>query len=258
MKRILILLFSSIFFTSCASPNDKVVNIAHRGASAYAVEHSIEAYELALSQGADYLELDVQMTKDGVLMIEHDEFPSYGDGNTIPGYNFEQLDSMFRVSAKGTSTILTLEEVIKHFPNAPLYIETKLPQKGIEEKLVKLLKETGRLDSPSTIIFQSFSSDSLKILQNLAPDIQRFQLLTKSETKSLTDEEMKEIATYANGILSHRAHTTKRLIQRVHAASLAIHVYTVDEMEELKQLIRFGVDGIITNKPDVLHEILNN
>lgn len=258
MKKIILLLFCLSLLASCSSPNKEVLNIAHRGASAYAIEHSIEAYERALQQGADYLEIDLQMTRDGVLIIEHDEFPPYGDGRTIQEYTYPELASLERSSTLGTTPILTLKQVIEHFPEAPLYIETKLRRVGVEEALIDLLEQTGRLQIPSTLIFQSFSSDSLKSLHTLAPDVERYKLLTKAETKAITDEEIKQIAEYADGLISHRAYTDKHLIKRVHDFSLSIHVYSVDNKKELKKLKRASIDGIITNKPDVLHAIINN
>lgn len=256
MKKVFLIILCFTLLSSCSHSESDVLNIAHRGASAYAIEHSIEAYELALQQGADYLEIDMQMTKDGVLIIEHDEFPSYGDGRAIKDYTYVELKKLQRSSSLGTTPLLTLEEVVEHFPTAPLYIETKLRRDGVEEALVTLLKQTGRLHTPSTLVFQSFSSDSLLKLKTLAPAVPRYQLFTKAETNALTDEQLLQTAEYADGIISHRAYTTKHLIKRTHDFSLSIHVYSVDDEREQKKLVRAGIDGLITNKPDVLHAII--
>ncbi|MFF5995921.1 glycerophosphodiester phosphodiesterase family protein [Lysinibacillus sp. KU-BSD001] len=237
------------------SSTHKPFIIAHRGASYYAPEHSFEAYDLALTQGADYLEFDTQMTKDHVLVIEHDKVPSYGDGRTIPDYTATELKQLKRANELGSSSILTLQEVLTHYPTTPLYIETKNRRDGVEEMLLKELQAAGRLHDKSLII-QSFSAKSLRLLREQNHSIQLFQLFTKEGTHELTREKLQQVRQYANGIIIHQQAVTEALIHLAHAEQLKVHVYTVNNPRHMKKLIEQQIDGIITDRPDVLYELL--
>ena len=234
----------------------KPLIIAHRGASYYALENSFEAYDLALTQGADYLEFDMQMTKDDVLIVEHDKKPTYGDGRAIKDYLYSEIQQLKRQNEFGMSSILTLQQVLTQYPTTPLYIETKNRRSGVEATLLKELQLADRLND-ETLIIQSFSEESLRLLRIQNNSIQLFQLFSYIGTTILTREQLQQVREYANGIIVHCEAITESLIQLAHEEHLKVHVYTVNKQSQMQELIKQKVDGIITDRPDLLYELLH-
>jgi len=261
--------------TGLLSP-DRILNVGHRGASGYAPEHTIPAYELAKDMKADYIELDLQMTKDGHLVALHDETLDRTTNGT--GYvkdhtlaEIKQLDagSWFneaypqyaKPGYKGLK-VPTLEEVLDHFGHSVnYYIETKSPETypGMEEKLLETLKRhhlIGPNAKPGQVIIQSFSPDSLKKVHQLDPGIPLVQLLWYEQPAQITDQELSEIHTYAIGVGPNFNKIDRAYVQKVRQHGLLIHPYTVNEKADMKRLIDWGVTGMFTNFPDRLHEVL--
>ena len=159
----LLFLLSACSTTSVAAtlPDDKFLIIAHRGASAYAPEHSLLSYGLAVQMKADYIELDIHMTKDGELVSTHDPFVHLPHGKkTIAQMDFQELkdiqresdyDGMLPVSFPESIDplrIVSTEEIFSYFQdNVNYYIELKSPSSypGIEEALLKQLRKFGLL-----------------------------------------------------------------------------------------------------------------
>lgn len=214
------------------------VSIAHRGASAYAPEHTLAAYRLALDMGADFVEQDLQLTKDGVLVCLHDVtlerttnveevFPGRGlDLDTSDGRQrvwrvsdftldeIRQLDagSWFADEFAG-ARVPTFQEAIDLVKgHAGLYPETKEPEayQGLgftmEEELVDVLTANGLAASAAQaetpIFVQSFSAESLRRLRALAgTTYPLIQLVAPSQAGTmLTDAGIAEVATYATGV----------------------------------------------------------
>lgn len=246
--------------------------IAHRGASGYAPEHTMQAYKLAAELGADYLEIDLQMTKDGTLVAMHDDSvnrTTNGNG-LVRVYTIKELkkldagswfnkmypeyaDDMY-VGAK----VPTLDEVFKEFGNSVnYYIELKQPEEnpGMENKLIRLLKKhrllvDGNLFNDKVII-QSFSKESLLKLHEKYPELPLIQLVWFDGTPSFTQEEIEEIQSYSVGIGINYKNLNKDLVDELKVKELLIHPYTVDKKSELKKLMELGVDGVFTNYADI-------
>src|ERR671921_1473034 len=171
-----------------------VLNIGHRGASAYAPEHTFAAYDLALAQGADYIEIDLQMTADGELVALHDKtlnrtadapegVPERYCRGLVSKKTLEQIKmcdagSWFSpeyASLEEPLRIPTLEEIFERYgTSVNYYIETKNPDAapGMEEELVRLLGEYGLLPDPNEpanwqVLIQSFSAESLMKIHEL-------------------------------------------------------------------------------------------
>lgn len=180
--------------------------IAHRGASFDAPESTVPAYELARDLGADYLEMDLQRTRDGVLVVVHDDtlrrtsdvaerFPERA-GSPVSAFTLAELKSLdagtwfnrayperARASFAGLK-ILTLDEVMDIAQANPtrrpgLYIETKVPGQfpGIEDDLHRVLKARGWLDTPGRVVLQSFDRGSLALLHKAMPQAPKVLLL---------------------------------------------------------------------------------
>jgi alkaline phosphatase D len=263
---------------------DNVDVIAHCGASGYAPEHTLAAYEKAIQMKADYVELDLHMTKDGELIAVHD--PTLARTTNVEAVypdrapwrvkdftlaEIKQLDAgswfnktypEYAKKQYAGEKIPTLQEAIdfikKKDQKVGLYIETKEHDvyPGIEEKLVEILKQNGYLKKDK-IIFQSFSEESLRKLQEIVPeDILLIQLYSPKmlEGQNL-DDVFNRAAEYAEGVGPDKSLVTPAFMQEAHDRNMVVHSYTVNMQDEMIEQLSLGVDGMFTNYPDKLVEL---
>lgn len=274
----LLILLSACSTASVAAslPVDKFLIIAHRGASAYAPEHSLLSYGLAVQMKADYIELDVHMTKDGELVSMHDSLVHLPDGGKwIAQMDFQELKGIHRESdydgkmpvslPEGIDPlrIVSTEEIFSYFQDdVNYYIELKIPASypGIEEALLGQLREFGLLPLEDTelpkVILQSFDADSLKKIHEQEPAIPLIQLYSAKNETMLTKKRLEMVAEYASGIGVDKSVVTEELVELAHEVELHVHPFTVNEEKEIRRMIEIGVDGIFTDVPDVAVEVL--
>ncbi|USK41899.1 glycerophosphodiester phosphodiesterase [Cytobacillus oceanisediminis] len=247
-----------------------IVNVSHRGASAYAPEHTIASYDMGEKLHGDYIEIDLQMTKDGHLIAMHDvtlDRTTNGTGS-VKDYTLneiKQLDagSWFNEKYPYASKaeyeglkVPTLEEVFKKFgKNNSYYIETKSPDvyPGMEKELLRLVDKY-KINKEKLLV-QSFSSQSLKVMNELDPSIKLVQLISYKANAEITEAEIKEIKQYAMGIGPNHTYLNEEYVQKVVNSGLELHPYTVNDKERMEQLINWGVTGMFTNHPDLLHDV---
>lgn len=252
--------------------------IAHRGASAYAPEHTFAAYDLAIEQGADYIEQDLQMTADGVLVVLHDDTldrTARGPAESCTGPVATKTLAQLRECDAGSwfnelypdradpgfegLEIPTLAEVFERYgPEVRYYIETKSPeeQPGMEQALLDLLDDAelaGPAADERQVLIQSFSAASLQLVHSLRPELPLVQLLP-AEATTVDEAALADIAAYAVAIGPSRANVDETLVDAAHDRCLEVHPYTVDEPAEMALLLELGVDGLFTNVPDRLLE----
>jgi alkaline phosphatase D len=263
---------------------ENVEVIAHRGASGYAPEHTLAAYEKAIQMKADYVELDLHMTKDGELVAIHDstltrttnveevypdrapwqvkDFTLAEIKRLDAGSWFNQTHPEYANKQYAKEKIPTLQEVIdfikKKDRKVALYIETKAPEvyPGMEEKLVDILKKNGYLKK-GKVIFQSFSEASLRKLQEIVPeDIPLIQLFSPKmiQGKNL-DDVFNRTAEYAEGVGPDYSLVTPTLMQEAHERNMIVHPYTVNTQDKMIEQLSLGVDGMFTDYPDKLVEL---
>ena len=262
-----------------------VLNVGHRGASGYAPEHTIPAYDLALKMGADYIEQDLQLTKDGVLVVLHDQTldrtarptaeSAPGDCTGLVrektldqiktcdvGSWFNETYPQYAKPEYVGLKIPTLEEVFREYRKSTnYYIETKSPESapGMEEELLRLMDEYG-LTEPAAekwqVLIQSFSPASLQKVHTLDPSLPLIQLFSGAETSQTIQARLDATATYAVGIGPSKSDVDRPLVDAAHARCLDVHPYTVNESAEMRSLIAVGVDGMFTNFPDRLEAVL--
>ena len=250
--------------------------IAHRGASAYAPEHTFAAYDLALEQGADYIEQDIQLTADGELVVLHDDTldrTARGPADSCTGSARTKTLAQLRQCDMGSwfneanpelanprfadERILTMREVFERYETGVrYYIETKAPeeQPGLEQALLDLLDDVGLTRSATNsgqVIIQSFSAKSLEMVHQKAPDLPLVLLLGVNDGPILASV-LDEAARYAYGVGPFVANADAALIEAAHERCLVVHVWTVDGPAVMTPLIRAGVDGMFTNNPDVM------
>jgi glycerophosphoryl diester phosphodiesterase len=258
------------FSADAAEKEKEILNVAHRGASGYAPEHTLTSYKMGEQMHGDYIEVDLQMTKDGELIAMHDETLDRTTNGTgqVKDYTLEEIKeldagSWFNEKYPEKANpeyeglkVPTLEEVFQTFgKNGNYYIETKSPEvyPGMEEKLAKLVDEYG-IDK-DTLLVQSFSSASLLKMNKIDPSIKLVQLMWYTSPAAISDAEVEAIKQYAVGIGPNSAMIDKEYVQKTVQNGLEIHPYTVNEKEEMQKLIDWGVTGMFTNFPDLLNEV---
>ncbi|WP_423809693.1 glycerophosphodiester phosphodiesterase [Planomicrobium okeanokoites] len=258
--------------------SNEILNVAHRGASGYAPEHTLAAYELGEQMKGDFIEVDLQMTEDGVLIAMHDERVD----RTTDGSGFvkdmtldeiKQLDagSWFNEAYPDKAqpeyaglTVPTLEEIIGEFGReSRYYIETKAPNvyPEMQEELLRVLykhKLIGSNEASSKVLVQSFSADSLLEMHELDPEVPLIQLISYSEPATITDQEISAIKEYALGIGTSYTSIDKEYVEKIRENDLLIHPYLVNSKSEMERLLDWGVTGMFTNFPDRLDEVLKS
>ncbi|MEV0994499.1 glycerophosphodiester phosphodiesterase family protein [Nonomuraea sp. NPDC050202] len=247
-----------------------VVNVAHRGASAYAPENTIAAFELAAAQGADLFELDVQETKDHELVLMHDTtlsrttnaeqvFPGLSPWNVgdLTLDQIRELDAGSWLSDKyDGERVPTLGEALREMSGSGmgLLLEVKAPERyaGIESRIAAELRRHPSWLAPGKLVVQSFNWDSMRTFDRLLPEVPIGLLGTPSTG------ELPGLAKFADQINPPYTTLTASYVRRVHALGLDVLTWTVDSPTAMRRMIGYKVDGIITNRPDVLRDVLSS
>ena len=234
---------------------------AHRGASDYAPENTLEAFELAVKQGADGVELDVQMTKDGELVVVHDETidrVSDGTGRVVD-YTLEELKKFtFNKTHPEypNAKIPTLKEVYELLYPTGLTVNVEIKTgivlyKGIEEKVLKLTRKMGM---ENRVIYSSFYHKSLVRLKKLDPSVL---------TGILYSDGWIDVVKYAKKLQVDALHPalyhlqSKKLVEQAKKENLKLHVWTVNQKEDMEELVKRRVAAIITNRPDICRKVVD-
>lgn len=238
----------------------QVENVAHRGASGYAPENTIAAYDLAVDMKADYIEIDVQRSKDGELVSIHDNTVNRTTDGTgkVRDLTFEQLRALDAGSWKGEQfageQIPTFDEILdRYHGKVGILIELKSPElyPGIEEQVTEAIKERN-LDKPQNkkIILQSFNFDSMKKMNQLLPKVP-IGVLTSNRADT-TPDALQEFSTYADWFNPSYGILTKELVDQVHSLDMHIGSWTVRSREAADFLFEMKVDAIISDYPDYI------
>ncbi len=233
--------------------------VAHRGASGYAPENTMASFEEALKLKADYLELDIQMTKDGELVVIHDQTVDRTTNGTgeVREYTYEKLMELdagawFHKKFIG-QRIPTLEEVIETFKGKiGFLIEVKNPviYPNLVKKMGEVLKKC-KVECPQNheVIVQSFDFEWLETFHKDLPQIP-LGLLVKYRIHGVSMVQVREWSSLVQYINPNKALITKKLIKQIHSYNIKVMPYTVRDKKSIKSLIDANVDGIITDFPD--------
>lgn len=244
---------------------DGFVVIAHRGASAYYPENTMAAFKGAVEMGAEMIELDIMLSSDGIPVAFHDaHLNDHTNGNgelrNLTLKELRQLDAgaWFDPRFAGEQ-IPTLEEVLDFAAGKiALNIEIKTEavtdslRGGVEEKSLELVKKYGMQEH---VLFSSFDYRAIAHLKELAPEMPAAILYEKEQSGSKKPSELIEQFGADAFNCSYRELNRKRL-RDIRQNNIPVFIYTVDEPRRMRRLIKKGVTGIFTNKPDLLWEIL--
>ncbi|MEJ7785670.1 MAG: glycerophosphodiester phosphodiesterase family protein [Solirubrobacteraceae bacterium] len=251
-----------------------VTDIAHRGSSGSAPENTLAAVELALAQHASYIEVDVQRSADGELVIIHDTtlqrttnveevFPgrtSYRVGDfTLEELKRLDAGSWFGEEFSGEQ-IPTLRELIDTIGGrAGLLLEFKAPElyPGIEAEIAAEMESIPdylkRALASERLVVQSFNVTSMRLFHELQPEIPVGLLYGYRPSEA----ELVAASEWADQINPSYRVTDQALVDRVHELGMTISVYTLNTGKLMREYIALGVDGIISNYPAVLRDILH-
>ena len=237
--------------------------IGHRGAKARYAENTLNAFEKAIEQGADGIELDIHYSKDGELMVFHDFTLSRMCGVNGNIYDFTRNElNQIKVHFKGQiEAIPTLDEVLflitalqnKFERTLLVNIELKAGgdfYPGIEEKAIQV---TNKYLSPSQVIFSSFDHYAVQRIKFLSPE-SKTGVLTASLMVNPWEYIKKINADYYHP--AHDALNAKNLLE-YESYQLLVNTYTVNDVRKAKFLLSHGVHAIITDTPDVMVKLKN-
>lgn len=243
---------------------DRLLNIAHQGASAVAPANTLLAFRRAADLGADGVELDVHLSADGVPVVIHDftvDRTTDGSGRVadLPLAALKELDagSWFDAACAG-ERIPTLEEVFAEV-GCRLLINVELKalppdSRGLEPAVVALVERHGLRDR---VLISSFNPLALRNVRRLAPHLPLGFLYGDAPLFRLA----RVLVGLMPGLRPEAVHpywglVRPSFIRRAHARGRRVVAWTVDEPEGMQRLAGWGVDAIITNHPDRLHELL--
>jgi glycerophosphoryl diester phosphodiesterase len=232
--------------------------IGHRGACGYAPENTIESIQTAADMGVTWVELDVKLTRDGVLIIMHDETldrTTNGSGNVADTdwEDIKQLEagSWFADSFAGIK-IPTLEEVVDVLLERDMGLNLEIkpcPGREIETAEVALDVLSQIWDDHDRLLISSFQHVSLETARDLAPDWHRGLLLPEHWPQN-----WQELADYleVSSVNVNAKTVSREEIEAILDLELPVLAYTVNDSQQARILQGWGIDGFFTDVPDVL------
>ena len=238
------------------------INYAHRGASAYYPENTIISFEKALEMGATGIETDVQLTKDGVLVLIHDEMvdrTTNGKG-FVKDYTYREISKLDAGCWMGGEfigiKIPTVEELIYLVKDKNIIINFEIKSgivtyEDIEQKLIDLIYKH---KINHKVILSSFNHYSVAKCKKLSKEINTGLLYMEGIYKPYNYAK----TVGANAIHPYFLAINEEVIKETKKHRVQINVFTVDDEEKMKYFLAMKVDGIITNCPDKLHKIMTD
>ncbi len=243
--------------------SEKILNLAHRGARMQAPENTLPAFRLAAELGADGIELDAQLSKDGVPVIIHDfslDKTTSGHG-AVRDFSLAELKTLdagshFSPEFAGTP-IPTLEEVFAALgPVLLINVELKsdaLRDNGLEAEVIRLIEDFNLQDR---VILSSFNPFALNRAYRLNPRIKRGYLWAADLPPVLRWQIFRRLA-HEDMFHPQWDTVTAQTVKRAHTKRHPVNVWTTNEPADMRRMIALGVDAIMTDYPDRLRQVLD-
>ena len=251
--------------------------IAHQGGDGLWPGDTMYAFEKAVELGVDVLEMDAHITKDGEIVLMHDETVDDTTDGTglIEDLTLDELkgfdaayewsndqDKTFPFRGQGIQ-VPTLNEVFEGFPQIRYVIEIKLTQNPIDTPLCDVIREYNMQDR---VMIASFHDEAMQNFRETCPEVatsasrtevRNFVLLGKVFLSGLIAPQYQAIQPpYDPEESLNIPIMTERFIREAHARNIKVEPWTVNDPELMRQYIAWGVDGIITDRPDLMIEVL--
>jgi glycerophosphoryl diester phosphodiesterase len=216
---------------------------AHRGASAVRPENTVEAFVEAGRLGADGVELDVRRTADGQLAVRHD--PTLDDGRSIVDLAAEELPPSVPLLAAALDACggMVVNVEIKNLPHEPDF------DPEAATVVLAVVGELRRRGRPERFLVSSFHPVTVDRVRREAPELPTALLVHRAFAPAMAVE----LAAAAGHVALHPHHSLvdAGLVEECHDAGLRVNVWTVDDPARIRALADLGVDGVVTNVPDV-------
>jgi glycerophosphoryl diester phosphodiesterase len=222
-----------------------MLRVGHRGARAYAPENTLMSFKKALEIGVDAVELDVRKTKDNQLVVIHDadvKRTTDGEG-LVSELTLAQIKGF---SSDGGEKIPTLLEALD-FLDKKVKVLVELKEVGVEEQVLSTVYERGL---QRNVVIISFLEEALKKTRELNSKIETGLIYAKHSNPVKAALELK-----ANYLIALYRFTHTANVQKAHENNLKIIVWTINTPEEAQEYAKKGVDGIASDKPDILSGI---
>lgn len=237
--------------------------LAHRGASAYAPENTLPAFQLACEMGADGFELDVHLTKDQQVVVIHDETidrTSNGTGNVEEMTYEKLLDLDFSNNKEGYKEVKIplLEEVFELASKNNMFVNVEIKEDRYKESypiIEKVLEIEKKYHMTGKVAYSSFNHYILKELKKISTNI---------PTGILYDCGMVDIWEYSKKLKAQAIHPyyrclqNRKIVEECKKRNIIIRPWTIDREEDIRYFLELEVDAIISNRPDIVKRIKNN
>ena len=251
--------------------------IAHQGGDGVWPGDTMYAFEKAVGIGADVLEMDAHITKDSQIVLMHDEEVERTTDGTgliedLTLAELKQLDAAYDWSSDGGKTfpyrgqgiqVPTLDELFQKFPQMRYVIEIKLTQNPIEKPLCDLIRRNNMQDK---IMVASFHDVAMQNFRETCPEVatsasrtevRNFVLVGKAFLSAFVAPQYQSIQPpYDPKESLNISIMTERFIREAHAKNIKVEPWTVNDPELMRHYIEWGVDGIITDRPDLMIKVL--
>jgi len=228
------------------------VNYAHRGASTYCPENTLLSFSKGKYMRANGIETDIHKTKDGVLVLFHDDTLERvtGEEGTIGDYTFEELQAFNVENGDLTDKIVSFEDFLIHFSHRDITFAIELKDSFVEKETVELLRKYNMV---SKTVITSFNFDNLKRAIEIAPEFKYGYLVLKE----VTDEILADMKKYGIDELCPRAtYMTEELVTKWHEDGFRVRAWGVANEELMRKVYDIGADGMTVNFPDKLTEYI--
>ena len=230
---------------------DLFIGLSHRGNSKKFIENSFEAFNSVIQMGYKYIETDLRMTKDNEVIAFHDPDLKrlFNLDLQVKDLTFNKIANLFK---EKNCSLLTLEDALKKFPEIHFNIDLK-----VKEVIQDSIKVVENLNAFNRVCFASFhSSHTKKILQHNQNAIVSMGMKDVALFKFFKFQNKKikiiQIPLKWKGIRV----LTRNLIQKIDKSNLLVHVWTVNDRKTINYLIDLGVNGIVTDEPELLMKIM--
>ena len=245
-KNILVALGATLLLTSCEMTNSKPLVIGHRGAMGHETENTLASVQKAMELGVDMIEIDVFNISSGETVVFHDEKVDRLANSTgnIEEYNIVQVRQL---TLQGGHKIPMLQDVLK-LMNNEVALNIELKGGGTANRVNHIVnyyieREVWSLEN---FVISSFKWDELRAIRDINKDIKIAVLTEKDPLEAI--EVAKELNAVA--INPHFKALTRENTAKIQSEGFKVYTWTVNEPEDIKRMIEFGVDGIITNYPE--------
>jgi len=234
-----------------AGNHTRFVNYAHRGASQYAPENTLLSFYTGVYMGANGIETDVQRTKDGVLVLFHDDsiLRLTGKEGSVPDYTLEELRQFVFENNGLKDRIVVFEDFLRQFGWRELTFAIEIKQRGIEREIADMIR---RYNVGTKCVVTSFKFDCIETIRAYAPELKIGWL-----KKEFSEEEEKQLlALGAEEICPFAPDLTPEKTERWHRMGFNVRAWGVKDEAVMRHVCECGVDGMTVNFPDKLTEYL--